>query len=66
LYAEFWVGIGGKFPHLGRRALNTLLPFATSYLYETEFSAVAAIKTKYCSMMNLKNDLRVAISKLQH
>jgi hypothetical protein len=48
------VGIGGKFPHLGRRALNTLLSSAMSYLYETGFSAVVAIKTKYCSMMNLK------------
>jgi hypothetical protein len=27
--------------------------------------AVAAMKTNYCSIMNLENDLRVAISKLQ-
>jgi hypothetical protein len=48
------LGIEGEFPHLGRRALNTLLPSAKSYLYETGFLAVVAIKTKYCSMMNLK------------
>jgi hypothetical protein len=57
----------GEFPHLGRRALNTLLPFITSYPYETGFSAVVAIKTKYRSMMNPKNYyFRVAISKLQN
>jgi hypothetical protein len=59
------VGIGGEFPHLSRKALNILLPFATSFLCETGFSAVAAIKTKYHSVMNLENDLRVFISKLQ-
>jgi hypothetical protein len=60
------VSIGGEFPHLSsRKALNILIPFTTSYLCETEFSAVAAIETKYRSMMNLKNDLRAVISKLQ-
>jgi hypothetical protein len=60
-YTEFWVGIGREFPHLNRKAFNILLPFPTSYL---GFSAVPAIKTKYSSMINLENDLRVAISKL--
>jgi hypothetical protein len=56
---KLWAGIGEEFPHLSRKALNILLPFATSYLCETGFSAVAAIKTKHRSMMNLKNYLRV-------
>jgi hypothetical protein len=50
---EFWVGMVGEFPHLSRKALNILLLFTTSYLCETGLSAEAAIKTKYCSMMNL-------------
>jgi hypothetical protein len=59
-YIEFWVGIA--FSDLSRKALNILLPFATYYhLCETGFSAVAAIKTKYRSMMNLENDVRAAI-----
>jgi hypothetical protein len=53
---EFWVDIG-EFPYLSRKACNTLLPFATSYLCKTGSSAITAVKTKYRSMMNLDNDL---------
>jgi hypothetical protein len=35
LYVGFWVGSERVFPHLSRRALNILLPPATSYLCET-------------------------------
>jgi hypothetical protein len=53
---EFCFGIGGKFPHVSKIALNIYLPFATSYLCETGFSAAAAIKTKYRSVRNLKTN----------
>jgi hypothetical protein len=44
------VGIGGEFPHLSRKALTSpFLPFTTSYLCNTGFSAVAAVKAKYIS-----------------
>jgi hypothetical protein len=59
------VGTGGELPHLSRKALNILLPFAASYLCETGLPAVAAIKTKYCFVTNLENDLTAAISKFQ-
>jgi hypothetical protein len=49
-YIEFWVGIGAEVPHLSRKVVNNLLPFATFYLCKTGFSAVAANKTKYHSM----------------
>jgi hypothetical protein len=62
---EFWVGVGEKYPHLSKKAINILLPFATSYLCETGFSGVAALKTKYCSMLTIESDLRVVISILQ-
>lgn len=45
--AAFWIGVEKDYPLLGKRALATLLPFATSYLCEIGFSAVASIKTKY-------------------
>jgi hypothetical protein len=44
------VCIGEEVPHLGRKVVNHLLPFATSYLWKTGFSAVAAKKIKYHSM----------------
>jgi hypothetical protein len=50
LYIEFWVSTGEEVPHLSRKVVNNLLPFTTSYLCKTGFSAVAANKTKYHSM----------------
>lgn len=63
--AAFWIGVEKDYPLLGKRVLAILLPFATSYLCEIGFSAVASIKTKYRSKLDIENELRVAISKLQ-
>uniref|UniRef100_A0A3Q4HQ00 Zinc finger BED domain-containing protein 5-like n=1 Tax=Neolamprologus brichardi TaxID=32507 RepID=A0A3Q4HQ00_NEOBR len=63
--AAFWIGVDKDYPLLGKRALAILLPFATSYLCEVGFSAVASIKTKYRSKLDIENELRVAVSKLQ-
>jgi hypothetical protein len=41
------------------------IPFATSYLCESGFSAVAVIKTKYRSRLSLEKEMRVAISQFQ-
>jgi hypothetical protein len=51
-YIEFWARIEREVLHLSRKVVNNLLPFATSYLCNTGFSAVAANKTKYHSMSN--------------
>lgn len=63
--AGFWIGVEKEYPLIGQRAVGILLPFATSYLCETGFSAVASIKTKYRSKLNIEDELRVAISKQQ-
>jgi hypothetical protein len=47
---EFLVGDGEEYPDLSMKVINILLPFVTSYLCETGFSGVAALKTKYRSM----------------
>jgi hypothetical protein len=60
-YIEFWMGVGGELPHLSRKALDIIHPFATLRMCETGFSAVAANRTMYFSVMNLKNDLRAVI-----
>ena len=36
-----------KFPRLCEKALSTLIPFATTYLCDTAFSALLSIKTKF-------------------
>jgi hypothetical protein len=56
--------VEGGVPLLSRKVLN-ILPSATSYICKTGFSAVADIRTKYCSMTNMENDFRITISKLQ-
>ncbi len=63
---EFWLGVEREFPLIGQKAVEILLPFATSYLCETGFSAVASMKTKYRSRLNIEHDLRVAISGGDH
>ena len=60
----FWVGVEKDYPLLGGKAVSILLPFATSYLCEVGFSAVASIKNKYRSRLDIESELRVAISKL--
>ncbi|XP_062250231.1 zinc finger BED domain-containing protein 5-like [Platichthys flesus] len=44
--SEFWIGVEKEHPLIGQRAVKILLPFATSYLCEMGFSAVASLKSK--------------------
>ena len=44
---SFWIGVAKTHPLIGNKAIGLLLPFLTSYLCETGFSAVAALKSKY-------------------
>ena len=49
--AEFWCSLTHAYPNLVKRALVALLPFTTSYLCESGFSAYA-IKTKQQSRLD--------------
>ncbi|KAL6476274.1 hypothetical protein MHYP_G00147730 [Metynnis hypsauchen] len=60
--SEFWLSVEREYPLLGQKDMGILIPFATSYLCETGFSAVAALKTKYRSQLNIEQELRVAVS----
>lgn len=62
---EFWAGVDDAFSPLKTRAFRILLPFSTSYLCEAGFSAVAALKTKYRSRLNIDKELRVAICNIK-
>jgi hypothetical protein len=46
------------------KAMRIFIPFATSYLCEAGFSAVAVIKSKYRSKINVEQEMRVAVSSL--
>lgn len=47
-----------------KKALRALIPFASSYLCECGFSAVAVIKSKYRGNLKIENEIRVALSKI--
>lgn len=62
---EFWAAVDDDFSALKTRAFRILLPFSTSFLCETGFSALASLKTKYRSRLNIETELRVAISNIE-
>ncbi|KAK7938701.1 hypothetical protein WMY93_002027 [Mugilogobius chulae] len=55
--SEFWIGVSKEYPAIGGKALNILLPFATSYLCEAGFSAVTCIRTKASAVNPAAGDL---------
>ncbi|GFW25813.1 zinc finger BED domain-containing protein 5 [Trichonephila clavipes] len=62
---QFWAEVDDEFSELKTKAFRILLPFSTWYLCETGFSAVAALKTKYRSQLNIEKELRVSISNIK-
>ena len=61
---SFWVKARSEFPLVGRKALQVLMSFVTSYLCEVGFSAVAVIKSKYRNKTDIEREMRVAISNI--
>jgi hypothetical protein len=43
--------------------MKILISFATSYLFEVWYSAVATLNSKYRSQINVIHDLKVAVSE---
>lgn len=60
---QFWCKQLELYPQLAKAALETLLPFSTTYLCEIGFSSLLNIKTKARNRLNASADLRVALSK---
>ncbi|GFU13768.1 hypothetical protein TNCV_939811 [Trichonephila clavipes] len=56
---QFWAEVDDEFSELKTKAFRILLPFSTPYLCEAGFSAVAALKTKYRSQLNIEKELSV-------
>ncbi|XP_072379466.1 protein FAM200A-like [Diabrotica undecimpunctata] len=60
--SKFWIMTEKEYPLLYKTSLLKLLPFTSTYLYETAFSTLTAIKTKYRSRINVEPDLGVSLS----
>lgn len=63
--ASFWIYVKPEYPELAEIALKVLLPFPSTYLCETGFSAMSITKTKYRSRMDICSPLRVALSTIE-
>ncbi|XP_073537700.1 SCAN domain-containing protein 3-like [Phyllobates terribilis] len=55
----FWIKVQAEYPGIANKALKTLLPFPTSYLCETGFSAMTTAKTRLRSRLDIRNTLRM-------
>lgn len=58
----FWNNITNEYPEEANKALHVLLPFATSYLCEAEFSAVSVLKSKYRAKLSVEKEMRVSVT----
>ena len=61
---QFWVCVKQEHPDLGQKALESLLPFASTYLCEATFSAMSVIKTKQRNRLSLEKSLITAVASL--
>ena len=51
------------YPVLTKQAWQSLIPFATTCLYESGFSTLLVIKNKARNQLDAADDVRVALSK---
>lgn len=65
-YKKFWIVKGHSVaPRLAKHALRrVILPFSTTYLSETAFSALVAIKTKARNRLDVHQDFRLAVTSI--
>ena len=61
---QFWSAVKREYAALAGIALNILLPFGSTYLCESTFSALCELKTKKRNRLNVENDLIVSSSTI--
>ncbi|XP_045109127.1 zinc finger BED domain-containing protein 5-like [Portunus trituberculatus] len=59
----FWSSMAASYPNLCDLAFRHLLPFSSTYSCEAAFSQLLHIKTKYRNRLEVKHDLRCALSE---
>ena len=63
--SQFWCEMYDSYPLVSKLAFQVLLPFATTYLCESGFSALLHTKTKERNRMNVEDDMRLGLSSTQ-
>lgn len=61
---SFWCNVRNEYTLLAEKALTVLIPFATTYQCEASFAALAVIKSKFRSRLQVEDDIRVCLSKI--
>ena len=62
----FWLAVKPEFPTLSALAMAVLLPFVTTYLCESAFSTLTALKAKHrSSIKNIETFMRPALTNIQ-
>ena len=61
---NFWIPLNNEYSALTKKALQMFILFAMSYLCEAGLSAMAVIKSKYRSRINVEKEMRGAVSKI--
>ena len=62
---DFWTESLTSYTVLAKQALRVLMPFATTYLCKSGFSAMAAVKTKHRQRFDaVEKDLRLKLSSI--
>ena len=59
---NFWAKYLHIYKNVGSVAIPTLLPFSSTYLCESGFSALVSMETKFRNKLEYKADLRCALS----
>jgi len=61
---EFWPLMINSYPKVTEKALRALIPFVSTYLCESGFSTLLQIKSKQRNRLDVKNNMRCALSKI--
>ena len=59
---EFWIDIAFSYPKVANKAIRHLMPFPSTYLCETGFSALLGIKSKHRNKLQVEADMRCSLS----
>ena len=62
--SNFWIEACAEYSVILKAVFYVLISFATSYMCEAGFSAVAILKTTYRSKLDVEREMRVAVSNI--
>ncbi|KRX26755.1 Zinc finger BED domain-containing protein 5 [Trichinella nelsoni] len=59
---NFWMKLQAEYPKISSQSLRILVPFSSTYLCETGFSALMTLNTQHRNRLNVESDLRCTLS----